>query len=408
MDLTSPFNFDIAAMQLVYTPQGVLFAEKINKGDKILANLNTTQELANNLALGNKKALQIIFKNGNSIIVGEGCKVYTPSGWIDPSSLKSKDYVLHKIVLKGNQNQGSLPINYVQEFKTSAMPIYVPKKNSEAFAEWLGIFYALGEFNLYDGKISIHSNDDSIINEYINLTEQIFRLKPLLYQDKRENRKKEYYFTSQNVTKFLNLNVGRRHLKKIPHFLLEGSNEEHLAFLTGLSCEAKLHQDKYLVAYQGDSKLVADFVSLVLRNNGYTVSQQKGDFSKNQSRADRYMVLITGRHIQANRLSLFKQNIEKYLNVDLSVMVDITKQYDQLKVQSFHPNYRLYKELAKKEFKICSWQIAKNLGVDLSSNEYYYVPVSKIKEIKAIKQVNLKVLYTEGLLLNNVVLSGNY
>lgn len=408
MDLTSPFNFELAAMQLIYTPQGVVFAEKIAKAHKLLANTNfPNQELANNLAKGSQSAWQLVCKNGNSIIVGPESKVYTQSGWKEVSELTPKDYILHRIVLPCNQNDGGRIINYNQELKTSSMPIYVPKKMSETFAEWLGIFYALGEFNQHDGRISIFSNDDTVVNEYINLTEQVFKLKPLLLKDKRPNRQSEYYFISQNITRFLSLNSGRRHLKKIPQFLLEGSNDEHLAFLAGLAASPKFYNEKYLVMYQGDSKMLADFVSLVLRNNGYIATQVKADNSNN-NKNDYYTVMITGKHPKAIAIKLFHQELEQHLNKPLEVLVDISEQFSSLKIPSYHKHYETYRRLLKSEHKICSWSIAESLGINLSQNEHYLVGVSKVKVLNSLKQVNLKVLYTEGLLVNNIVLSGHY
>src|SRR5690606_20317784 len=119
----------------------------------------------------------------------------------------------------------------------------------------------------HDGRISIRTNDPETAETYSYLTKKVFKLSPLVMQDSRPGRSPEYYFISQNITRFLNLNMGRKHLQKIPSFLLEGSNDEHWSFISGLAVKAKAYKKNNLLIYQGYSKLVAEFISLVLRHN---------------------------------------------------------------------------------------------------------------------------------------------
>lgn len=408
MDLTSPFNFNIAAMQLVYTPKGVMFAEKVSKGDQLFANTDPQiQELANSLAIGNKPGYQIFLKNGTNFSLGHGCQVYTTHGWKDIAELKPQDLILQKLIISApNLNPGGNVINYTQQLNTDAMPILVPKKMSKDFAHWLGIFYAVGEFNHHDGKISIKTKDLQVAQEYSALTEKVFKLSPLTMQDPRPGRSPEYYFISQNITKFLNTNMGRKHLQKIPSFLLEGSTDEHWAFITGLAVKARPYKKNNLIIYQGYSKLVAEFVSLVLRHNGYTVSQYKEDFSANETKSDRYTVIITGKHPQGRELNL-AANLQPLAQKSLKVLVDISAEFANLKIRSFDPHYKTFQQLSKKDLKICSWNIAEAWGIT-NHNLYYLVPVTQINYLKNIKQVTFKVLYPDGLLLNNTVLAGQY
>lgn len=407
MDLTSPFNFTLASMQLVYTSRGVVFAEKLQKGDGLMANIPSPQELSNNLAVGVKPALLATLQNGNHLIVGDQNQVYTPRGWKLVKDLVPGDLVLQRLVLTPPSGDGGELIHYTQQLNTDAMPIVVPKKMSGDFAKWLGIFVACGEFNHYDGRISVRLNQEELINEYYELTKKIFRITPLVLKDKRGNRKLEHYFISQNITKFLSQNIGRGSLQKVPTFLMGGSNSEHLQFIAGLSFNFSLYKKKNPIIYQGESKLVAEFVAMVLRHNGYIISIYKDDYSKQETRPDRYTTLIMGVHEKASEISGNKE-LNPHLNLPLNVLVDITPSMDNLNIPSYHPNYRAFMRLKKDSLKLCAWSVAKNLGVDLSDNHYYFVAVKSVQQLPAVKQVTLKVLYPEGFLLNNTILSGQY
>lgn len=205
MDLTSPFNYDLAGSQWVYTPQGIVLIEKITKGHKVLANNSFLgQELSNALVLENKTSTQIVCSNGNTLVLGSDCKLYTLKGWKEVSELKSKDYILHRIVVNNqNESKGGLPIPYIQKFKTDAMPIYVPKKMSKEFAEWIGIFLSCGSILEEEGRIWITNPNEQVIERYSQLTDKIFRLKPIVYQNPEGNRLPKYYFISKNVVYFL-------------------------------------------------------------------------------------------------------------------------------------------------------------------------------------------------------------
>lgn len=411
MDLTSPFNFTLSAMQLVYSSRGVVFAEKLQKGDGLIANLPSPQELANNLSVGVKPAWQISLQNGSNFITGDRTGVYTPTGWQLIKDLKPGDLVMQRLILSPPSNKGGELINYTSKLNTDAMPILVPKKMSVEMAKWLGVFIACGEFNHYDGRISVRLNNEALINEYYQLTKKIFRISPLLLKDKRAgNRKLEHYFISQNITKFLSQSVGRGTLQKIPTFLMSGSNEEHLAFIAGLSFNFSLYKKKNPIIYQGESKPISEFTALILRHNGYLISVHKDDYnnSEEQIRPDYYKTLVMGRHSKA---TVINGNLElnKHLDLPINVLVDVGLSIDNnLKIPSYHPHYRAWMRLKKDSLKLCAWNVAESFGIDLSDNQYYFVPIKSIQLMPTVKQVTLKVLYPEGFLLNNTVLSGQY
>lgn len=413
MDLTSPFNYDLAGSQWVYTPQGIVLIEKITKGHKVLANNSFLgQELSNALVLENKTSTQIVCSNGNTLVLGSDCKLYTLKGWKEVSELKSKDYILHRIVVNNqNESKGGLPIPYIQKFKTDAMPIYVPKKMSKEFAEWIGIFLSCGSILEEEGRIWITNPNEQVIERYSQLTDKIFRLKPIVYQNPEGNRLPKYYFISKNVVYFLKdfFNIASSTLRKIPAFLLEGSNEEHLALVKGLSANARNDED-YLTIFHGNSKNVADVATLILRNNGYIVYEKTIDYRKSEdSRKNEYLVKIIGKHPKAAVIDLYHTELVTLLNQPLNVLVDISAEFNSLKVKSYHPNYSAYLKMKKSGRTLCTWSVAENLGVDMTKFDHYFDEINSIKEIKAkIKQMTLKVLYPEGFLINNIVLGGRY
>lgn len=409
MDLNSPFNFNIAAIQWIYTPQGIVFAEKIQKGHKALSNNQEEQEISNNLAIGNQKTYQLNLVNGNSILIGEQLKVYTLGGWKNIKDISPSDYVLSKMIIHNlNNNKGGNVINYIQKMNTNAMPIYVPKKNSTDFSEWLGIYLSIGSMSLTNGKIWIVCDDEKIIQRYYELTNNIFRLKPIKTQNKRENRKSEYYFVSKNVVNFLKDFTGNlAHLKKIPSFLLEGSNQEHLSFIKGMSANAQKEKNNMII-YRGISKNLAECVALILRNNGYIISQKKISYKHSENnKKDYYIVKILGKHPLAKNIEMFQEHFK--FNNDLNVIVDISKIIKTINLRSFDAGYSVLQILKKKNKTTCTWKVAKKLGVDDNELLYYFEKVSSVVELKnAIKHINVKTLYTNGLLINNVVIQGNY
>lgn len=412
MDLTSPFNFDLAGLQLVYTPQGIMFAEKIQKGHKLLANVNfDKQELANNLGIGGKPTYQLVCANGNTVLLGAECKVYTQDGWKEASELTDKDLILHKLVVENhNQNKGGIALNYQQKLKTNAMPIYVPKKNSPEFSEWIGIFLSCGHFNANSGRIWILSDDEIVVNRYYELTEKVFRLQPIKTKNNRENRKTEHYFISQNIINFLRDNLGQlTQFKKIPAFLLEGSNDEHLALIKGLSSGASV-DGGYLHFYKGPSKNIADCVSLILRNNGYVVYQKRLDYRKSSNnKKDYYIVQIMGKSPEAPQDLIYNEEHRSYLLKPLNMMVDIKDELSSVKLRSFEAGYSAYKKMIKENRTMCSFSVAESFKIDMNKIVHYYSEISSIKLINhQVKQVSLKVLYPEGFLFNNIVLGGRY
>lgn len=408
-DLNSPFIFNIGKIQWVYTPKGIIFPEKIQRGDKAISNIAQSDQSVSNVLLlnENKDMVELTCSNGNIISVDSKLKLYTQRGWVEAVELKKEDLILHKYVIESpNINEGKNEIPFKQNLHKNAMPIFVPNKNSKDLSEWIGMFLVAGYSDLKTGKVSILLSNEIEIERYKHLCTQLFRISPLENQDKRENRKTEFYFVSRNVVRFIQSFFNQKqHMLKLPPFLLEGSNEEHLSFLKGISIGSKL-VDSNVLFFSGTSKNLADSISLILRHNGFAVSVSRiKNREKGRNNQDYYHVKIMAKHPLSQAQVFFHEDTYSLNDLNSSLLVDIANEINNVQLRSFEDGYVSLKQMKKNNKTICTWKTARHFKIDMSKIIHYFVPISKIVHKKQV-QVSIKVMNTYGFVVNNVVLGG--
>lgn len=406
MKINTPFNIEIGAFTWVTTPEGVVLADKLQKNQSIFSPQGNDQKVANILSQSPKKVLQIITQNGNSLIVDPKTSFYTLDGWKSAEELTEKDFVLNQMKVLKTSNEGGKSIPYKQELKGNAMPILVPNKMNQDLAKWMGIMCSSGRYNLANGHVSIITKNELLIKEFFKLTEKIFKLKPTVYQDKDLKKSKEYYFISRNVVKFLKQWLGPNfNLRKVPSFIIEGSTQEHLAFLEGLGCQAK-EDKKYVQFYKGVSKPAADFCAMTLRNFGYIVYQQQ-IILKNEG-INYYIVRILSKYPEALNIEFLNKELESKISIDPNVLVPVPKEIYTMKISTLTGKYSAYRKIIKNKQKLCSLQTLISLGLEKYwDKRFYFVPISQIKTTE-MKTVLIKTLYDQGLNINGLVVGGFY
>lgn len=397
--LEAPFNYEFASLQSIATADGITSIETLKEEQELISATGREQEVVGVNPEGLKKLKRIITEQGNEIVIGLNTKLFTPSGYISVSELKPGDLVLHKIFSAPSKGEGSKEIVHQQFIRKNDLPIYIPNKMSTDFARWLGMFFVNGLVSKTNSRVCFKSEDHKIIESFEDLTSKIFQVL-LSFND-------FYYFESKNVSKFLLENMGtRKRLKKIPKIIGSASNEEQLSFVEGiLSCSPKtIVDDRHPVLLFSSSKIVSNFVSSVLRNNGYIIKNKEQMRSNGRSKKKNkyFLVILKGKHPNAHPFNFENPELDSMMKKDLNILVDIKG--NDLKIKSYDDDYRRYRQVIVEGISPLSF--ANKVGLEFDSS-FYYIKIKEIVDIE-INSVVLKTLYTEGLVVNNFVVGGNY
>lgn len=348
----------------------------LEENNEVLS-INDKEQGINNILIENKELIELVLRNGNSVLLSPSNFLYTQNGWKKASDISQKDMILNKVSLYQNDDKEKLPIGYKNNIK-KRMPVLVPEFNNESFSEWIGLILAHGEFSS-SGHITICLENESQIEYCKQLTKKAVNITPQIYIDKRSgNRLKELLFSSKNIVEFAESYLGKKYsigARKIPSFIMEGNLKEQINFIKGVSFWAYRENGK-VVAYRGRSMAVYNYISTTLRCMGYQVHQQ----SHNRNGITTYYVRIIGRYKKCYKINFYNQEcmfINKKLSSDFLF---------------YKGKFFQYRTLAKKHIEV--------------DYNYYWTKIRKINLVGNKESVIVKVSNTNGLLYNNIVLGG--
>jgi ribonucleoside-diphosphate reductase alpha chain len=218
---------------------------------------------------GKKRGIRVRLDNGAELVgAWESHRLLTPEGWRLMRELKPGDIVLGKLV--PSHGPGGLPLPEASEFplKTNARDLPLPEKMSEDLALFLGMLAADGSTAEATGFVGIATKSPEVERTFCQIVEKLFGVKPKRTVDKRTGVK-NLFLTSRRLVRFVERLIGKGAAqKRVPQQILQGSPEEKLAFLRGLTLDGYVHRIMGLVVYEGKSQRLAYEAAELARSFG--------------------------------------------------------------------------------------------------------------------------------------------
>jgi ribonucleoside-diphosphate reductase alpha chain len=218
---------------------------------------------------GKKRGIRVRLDNGAELVgAWESHRLLTPEGWRLMRELKPGDIVLGKLV--PSHGPGGLPLPEASEFplKTNARDLPLPEKMSEDLALFLGMLAADGSTAEATGFVGIATKSPEVERTFCQIVEKLFGVKPKRTVDKRTGVK-NLFLTSRRLVRFVERLIGKGAAqKRVPQQILQGSPEEKLAFLRGLTLDGYVHPIMGLVVYEGKSQRLAYEAAELARSFG--------------------------------------------------------------------------------------------------------------------------------------------
>lgn len=375
---------------------GILRIEKVLPDTIVLNGKGEETKIKTNKPQDKMKFYNLILKNGNTLSLGENTLVMTTDGPKKVQDVLPDDYILHRFSSL-DSDRGNSPMNWEVIYGANAVPIKVPKKMNKDFALWLGIVASKGRYYETNGYVAVSLNDKVMARLFHELSLKVFKIKPVVYEDRGGYL--NHYINSRNLVRFLKTAMGiNSNMKKVPQQLMEGSIEEQLAFIKGLTLDGYIEQGA-LVVYGGISKRLADFSAMVLRNCGYAIYQQ---VRKSGQGNDVYYTKISGSSNHAVEFyALEEKKTEGVGPHKGGYLVKVTEEILSTKLPSGHPSYSALRNLKQRKSKTCYNYTLKDLEIPFPENDYYVM----VKEVK-IQSSHAFCIETEdsGLIYHGAVL----
>lgn len=381
----------------IITKQGIVRTDNLVPNVLILNGDGELSPISQVTAKEKIKFYNLELKNGALVSLGEGTDVLTADGLKKVEDIKPDDFIAYSFG-KIKNTKGSMLINWADQLKQNSIPIKVPKRMNEDLALWLGILSSKGRYNLENGCVVASFINPKVEKLYWSLTEKVLKLEPLDYEDKRNGIKTPTIY-SPNVVKYLQFLLGTNsNLKKVPQQILEGSVNEQIAFIRGLTLDGYVEQGQFTV-YGGVSKRIADFVALVLRNNGYAIYQQ---VRKSGQGNNVYYTKIQGKHPNALEFSAIEEEKNKNIN-DGGFFVAITKEILESKVPSNHPNYSSFRNIKQRGAKVCYNHTLDALDIHYNQDKHFVMVKEISNEVK--DGFDIKIEEDKGLVFQGIILA---
>ena len=280
--------------------------------------------------------------------------------------------------------------------QTGANIIKTPKMMSPQLAEWLGMLAADGHTTESTGCVGLSTGAQAsaVRQRFKELSEELFNWTPKTHTDQR-NGVVQQYLTSRNLVRFVESLIGKGAAgKTVPTQLLEGSAEEKLAFLRGLTLDGYLNCG--LVVYEGVSEELAYRTAELCRSFGLPKVNQ--GVKALPSGGQTYNVRVT------NELQGLINPTEPHKRQ--SPVQDRYKVYvpseerDALKLPADHPQYGNLKAMRHRNVEYCWNTTAKELGF---SGRYLAHRVTHTAQIGAVMMYDIEVEQTHQYLANGII-----
>lgn len=263
----------IAAGTLIPTDKGLIAIEAFADTHEVDTFAPTKGEfktsghkILSHYRAGEKPATRIRLDNGAELIgATESHQVLTPEGWRLMSELKSGDLVIGR--LQESHGEGGLPLTWTDTMRTNANTTKTPTHMTPAFAEFLGMLAADGHTTETTGHVGLTCKNNHVAAVFRGLCQGIFGVAPAEITDKR-NGVLSLYLTSRNLVRFIESLMGKgAYNKYVPIAVVQGSREEKIAFLTGVTLDGYITASG-LVVYEGMSRNLAYHIAEIARSFG--------------------------------------------------------------------------------------------------------------------------------------------
>ncbi|KHG66602.1 ribonucleoside-diphosphate reductase [Thermus sp. 2.9] len=216
---------------------------------------------------GKKRGVRVRLDNGAELVgAWESHRVLTPEGWRLMRDLKPGDLVLGKLVPSHGPGGAPIPLDFPRRTNAKALPL--PECMSPELALFLGMLAADGATVERTGFVGIATKSPEVEAAFRNVAYKLFGAEPKATLDKRTGVR-NVYLLSRRLARYVEALIGKgAKEKRVPSQILQGSPEEKLAFLRGLTLDGYARQDQGLILYEGKSRRLAYEAAEVARSFG--------------------------------------------------------------------------------------------------------------------------------------------
>lgn len=384
----------LAAGTLIPTDKGLIPVESFSNvdGDDTFAELDasiktaTGERIIRHYRMGFGPATRIRLDNGSELVgATETHRVMTPDGWRLMSELHPGDLVVCKHV--ESHGPGGIEIEHEDVFKANARKITTPKKMSPELAEWLGMLASDGHTNIGTGAVSLcWKEKPEVSDRFTELTRRLFDVSPVFAVDRRTGVEGAT-LTSRNLVRFVTSLIGSRARDKhVPSQILQGSREEKLAFMRGLTLDGFYNPIQGLTVYGGISRDLA-----------YQTSELARSFGLGGVRFDSRPYVNEGEHVYEVRVTGALQKlivpIELHKRgpvVESDHLVYIDRSCLEQVIPTSHPNYSAVRALRQdKGRSYCKSRIAREFG-------WSGLPIARVTHVEDAGTVEMYDIEVEG------------
>lgn len=259
---------------------------------------------------GVKPATKITLDNGASLTAAtDSHRVMTVNGWKRMAEVRPGDMVMGRYLESHGPGGAVLPP--AGRFRTNANSVSIPTRMTPALATLLGMVIADGHTIESTGQVGLTHKDETVESEFVGLVQQVFGESPKVVEDRR-NGVRVVYVTSRNLARFIEKLIGKgAYHKVVPAAILQGSAEEKLAFLRGISLDG-YNTGRGLCIYGGMSEECAYHVAEICRSFGLPKVWQ--GVKRVPDRGVYHYVVISG------ELQALVRCIEEHKNVEPSAV----------------------------------------------------------------------------------------
>lgn len=354
----------------IYTIHGIKRVSQLREGDIIRNNkeLITIKKVGK---IQEKKCKKFKLQyNLNYILSSENIVFNENDEKISLNDLSLGDYVKLSSLNFFN-NKDSKEVFWKDEIRTSAYPIKVPLNVNLDFCEWLGIFSAIGFKNKEKGLVSIEITKNRIylIDYYKKLTKKVFDITPL----KRVGRDRVFLeFYSTNLVRFLTFNLGYNFkFRKIPSFFYKASAIEIMSFIKGISVKGFNDKNQNII-FNGNSKVLAEFISFYLRSVGYMTYIK---FNKKSSVF--YLILVSKNNNTLFNLETINPKIDLALLKE-NYLVRTPNDLDNYKLSSTNKSRSYIRNVKKEKRSLMKGSALRTIEENPLFFDYHFLPIKEI------------------------------
>ncbi|WP_051913574.1 intein-containing adenosylcobalamin-dependent ribonucleoside-diphosphate reductase [Thermus caliditerrae] len=331
-------------------------------------------------AAGKKRAVRIRLDNGAELVgAWESHRVLTPSGWRLMRDLAPGDVVLGKLVPSHGPGGAPLPQDY--PLLTNAKNLPLPERMSPDLALFLGMMAADGSTVESTGFVGIATKSEEVEAAFRDVVQKLFATQPKCTLDKR-NGVRNLYLTSRRLARLVEDLIGKgARNKRTPRQILQGSPEEKLAFLRGLTLDGYARPDLGLVVYEGRSQRLAYEAAELARSFGLpTVYQGRKRVEAPKESYFVYSAVVSGplqdliEPIESHKRI---PRVEKLYRVFVPETLVATT-----RVGPDHPGYANLKSIRHRGVQVAYNRTADRLGWPTEVLAYRVVEVEEVGEVE--------------------------